>query len=265
MAYRAARPLTRIPVLPTRRFSSRPPLSTAGPAGSPAGRRSPSHRPTDANPAPRSPPAVPAEKPSPKGHFLYGKINPNCSGHNTRRARRRAPPSRVRRDPPTLYRLPPTPMHPPTPPTLHSSLPTPRLPPRVGMLEASAAYPALPARQAGLWKVPSISTYPIPQTPSSAKYISLPYTTRHGEDAQQIPPSTPTYPTPPSRQPTLAAPRGAPSSTWRETSPARPPEYREPALGKSRRRTAYPQQIVTTRLLYCLQDRFAQLSRLQRI
>jgi hypothetical protein len=36
-------------------------------------------------------------------------------------------------------------------------------------------------------------------------------------------------------------------------------------LGKSRRRTAYPQQIVTTRLLYCLQDRFAQLSRLQRI
>jgi hypothetical protein len=37
------------------------------------------------------------------------------------------------------------------------------------------------------------------------------------------------------------------------------------SLGKSRRRTAYPQQIVTTRLLYCLQDRFAQLSRLQRI
>src|SRR6201996_6896450 len=28
---------------------------------------------------------------------------------------------------------------------------------------------------------------------------------------------------------------------------------------------AYPQQIVTTRLLYCLQDPFAQLSRLQRI
>jgi hypothetical protein len=39
----------------------------------------------------------------------------------------------------------------------------------------------------------------------------------------------------------------------------------ENPLGKSRRRTAYPQQIVTTRLLYCLQDRFAQLSRLQRI
>jgi hypothetical protein len=35
--------------------------------------------------------------------------------------------------------------------------------------------------------------------------------------------------------------------------------------GKSRRRRAYPQQIVTTRLLYCLQDPFAHLSRLQRI
>ena len=34
---------------------------------------------------------------------------------------------------------------------------------------------------------------------------------------------------------------------------------------KSRRRRADPQQIVTTRLLYCLQDPFAQLSRLQRI
>ena len=37
------------------------------------------------------------------------------------------------------------------------------------------------------------------------------------------------------------------------------------SAGKSRRRRAYPQQIVTTRLLYCLQDPFAQLSRLQRI
>ncbi len=47
--------------------------------------------------------------------------------------------------------------------------------------------------------------------------------------------------------------------------PARRPSGGPPTLGKSRRRTAYPQQIVTTRLLYCLQDRFAQLSRLQRI
>lgn len=53
---------------------------------------------------------------------------------------------------------------------------------------------------------------------------------------------------------------------------AHPPEREQEALfswpalaGKSRRRRAYPQQIVTTRLLYCLQDPFAQLSRLQRI
>lgn len=37
------------------------------------------------------------------------------------------------------------------------------------------------------------------------------------------------------------------------------------AAGKSRRKRACPQQIVTTRLLYCLQGPFAQLSRLQRI
>lgn len=36
-------------------------------------------------------------------------------------------------------------------------------------------------------------------------------------------------------------------------------------LRKSRRRRAYPQQIVTTRLLYCLQDPFAHPSRLQGI
>ena len=47
--------------------------------------------------------------------------------------------------------------------------------------------------------------------------------------------------------------------------PLRSPAMPKLQLGKSRRRTAYPQQIVTTRLLYCLQDRFAQLSRLQRI
>jgi hypothetical protein len=53
----------------------------------------------------------------------------------------------------------------------------------------------------------------------------------------------------------------------RQSSPVRPARrHRRLALaGKSRRRRAYPQQIVTTRLLYCLQDPFAQLSRLQRI
>ena len=53
-------------------------------------------------------------------------------------------------------------------------------------------------------------------------------------------------------------------SSHRSTPYEAGPEDRA-TLGKSRRRTAYPQQIVTTRLLYCLQDRFAQLSRLQRI
>jgi hypothetical protein len=54
------------------------------------------------------------------------------------------------------------------------------------------------------------------------------------------------------------------NQTKRTREPLRAPP-REDVLGKSRRSTAYPQQIVTTRLLYCLQDRFAQLSRLQRI
>ena len=51
------------------------------------------------------------------------------------------------------------------------------------------------------------------------------------------------------------------------TQPPTPPRLAEqPDIGGNRgESTAYPQQIVTTRLLYCLQDRFAQLSRLQRI
>jgi len=72
--------------------------------------------------------------------------------------------------------------------------------------------------------------------------------------------------------------------TWSKTSPVLTPFYPDSLftckkkknlehipliiLGKyekSRRRRADPQQIVTTRLLYCLQDPFAQLSRLQRI
>ena len=50
------------------------------------------------------------------------------------------------------------------------------------------------------------------------------------------------------------------------TTPLTQPAPRRAVMSeKSRRRRAYPQQIVTTRLLYCLQDPFAQLSRLQRI
>jgi hypothetical protein len=58
---------------------------------------------------------------------------------------------------------------------------------------------------------------------------------------------------PPSQHHTSSPVRLAERSRWRALA------------GKSRRRRAYPQQIVTTRLLYCLQDPFAQLSRLQRI
>ena len=103
----------------------------------------------------------------------------------------------------------------------------------------------------------------------------LPYTT-HSPGPKTVHPSDqvqPAYPTPsPSpddshpegdRHPHTAKSRRAtlhPSAT-----PPTRPRLAGHTLGKSRRRTAYPQQIVTTRLLYCLQDRFAQLSRLQRI
>lgn len=62
---------------------------------------------------------------------------------------------------------------------------------------------------------------------------------------------------------TLHRPSG--DDTSKNPQPLQVSRNPENPLGKSRRRTAYPQQIVTTRLLYCLQDRFAQLSRLQRI
>lgn len=41
--------------------------------------------------------------------------------------------------------------------------------------------------------------------------------------------------------------------------------YEAAAVGNQGEDTAYPQRIVATRPLYRLQDRFAQLSRLQRI
>ncbi|KAG5742647.1 hypothetical protein H9Q72_014542, partial [Fusarium xylarioides] len=89
------------------------------------------------------------------------------------------------------------------------------------------------------------------------------------------------YPAPPNAQPhgtvrdsteakatkskstSLLRPSG--DDTSKDPQPLHVSRKPENPLGKSRRRTAYPQQIVTTRLLYCLQDRFAQLSRLQRI
>ncbi len=70
------------------------------------------------------------------------------------------------------------------------------------------------------------------------------------------------------RTPHKRAEAGTSSAPTRHSSPGVlpliPRRYGK-GSGKSRRRRAYPQQIVTTRLLYCLQDPFAQLSRLQRI
>ena len=70
----------------------------------------------------------------------------------------------------------------------------------------------------------------------------------------------------PKAAPDAPAPPGGPHPQLTVTLiPLLGPPDRESPGGKSRRRRAYPQQIVTTRLLYCLQDPFAQLSRLQRI
>ena len=77
--------------------------------------------------------------------------------------------------------------------------------------------------------------------------------------------SQPAYPTP---RPGREKPTKSRSHTTAPPSPpckARQLRRWRALAGKSRRRRAYPQQIVTTRLLYCLQDPFAQLSRLQRI
>ena len=70
-----------------------------------------------------------------------------------------------------------------------------------------------------------------------------------GSQVRAEPPARRTYPAP--ARPQRRKPRKA--------------HQRRALAGKSRRRRVYPQQIVTTRLLYCLQDPFAQLSRLQRI
>ena len=56
-------------------------------------------------------------------------------------------------------------------------------------------------------------------------------------------------------------PGNAPSTS----KPLHSPPSGGSSVGNRGKDPAYPQQIVTTRLLYCLQDRFAQLSRLQRI
>lgn len=116
-------------------------------------------------------------------------------------------------------------------------------------------------------------------SPKTTPRTALPYAfqIQRNDDPVEVSSPRPAYPIhipdpkndqvrdrgPRSPYPTHAGPqrhRGLPSPS----SPIRP--RRGGVLtGKSRRRRAYPQQIVTTRLLYCLQDPFAHLSRLQRI
>ncbi len=116
----------------------------------------------------------------------------------------------------------------------------------------------------------------LPYTCAARYGVAYPIGTTHWPGPKTVHPSDqvqPAYPTPiPS--PDDSHPEGGPPSHTPKSRratlhpPATPPTRPRLAghtLGKSRRRTAYPQQIVTTRLLYCLQDRFAQLSRLQRI
>ena len=117
---------------------------------------------------------------------------------------------------------------------------------------------------------------PVPDRPTLHDTSSLPSSMsspsrpviRRPENAYPAPipaqdlPSLPDLPSaqPMSYRPTLQATAGAEVSTSPSASPSS--GVRD---GKSGRRTAYPQRIVATRPLYRLQDRFAQLSRLQRI
>ncbi len=147
-------------------------------------------------------------------------------------------------------RLPYTSQHPtstspsrlhPNRPTLHPNSPTLHLPvPNFHLPEPPTLHPDRP------------TLHPNSPTPRHPTFSHLP--------ASQT-----TYPTP---QPAHAVPRQhLPPTLSPQLSPVRPTGHRcrRALAGKSRRRRAYPQQIVTTRLLYCLQDPFAQLSRLQRI
>ena len=161
-----------------------------------------------------------------------------------------------------------------------------------------SAYPRATTASTPTYPTPP---YPIPQPTSLAHPAKSTRPTLHRPTLYPQPtrpsPHRPTLerpahqarlpPRPSPRRPTLHCPAPSPCRGWPAVgdrspslprpSPPRPtrelagptpiqPRFPELALGrKSRRRTAYPQQIVTTRLLYCLQDRFAQLSRLQRI
>ena len=176
--------------------------------------------------------------------------------------------------------------------------PTPQ-PTALQNLPYNATYPAThPAAKLTLHRnLPYIETYPTAQppalqpkgpapTPSPARTCPAPHlaaklTLQPDSPKAAAPPQT--YPAAklvPQRTSALQRrraltitksppnlPYNAPATTKPDRNPRAPPldPPRRVVTGKSRRRRAYPQQIVTTRLLYCLQDPFAQLSRLQRI
>ena len=202
--------------------------------------------------------------------------------HTSAHALRPGPPGRPTLHPPYTYPAP----------TLHSA------PEQTGQPRArpQRTYPtpaALPNRPPS--RVPSRPAYPAPLTLHRATAY-LPYTSSHtapsqpaSQPATGASPGSPTlHPAPLVRSPSLSsrdqvkvgAADPAPQPTYPTPRPGqaekdsatntpqvlpRKARPRRALAGKSRRRRAYPQQIVTTRLLYCLQDPFAQLSRLQRI
>ena len=138
----------------------------------------------------------------------------------------RPPPSRLPR---TAHPEPSTLCRPPSPSTLGRPPPG-QVPP------SRAVYPG-PTSVPSTWPSPSRAVYPGPAARQGRKG-RRPLTDRRSKHPRL----------------SLSSPRKA-----------RRRHRRRALAGKSRRRRAYPQQIVTTRLLYCLQDPFAQLSRLQRI
>ena len=179
------------------------------------------------------------------------------------------------REPRAPQRTYPAPTYRPGPPTPLPARPTLHLPctPRSCTIRST---------KSPSWALPNRPTLHLsPPTETSAGFLRL------GDETQDLPasrlppadlpctgsraerrgglPDHTRLPTPPSRTHTHAHNTRTHAHTPSPPRKARRQHRRRALAGKSRRRRAYPQQIVTTRLLYCLQDPFAQLSRLQRI
>lgn len=142
--------------------------------------------------------------------------------------------------------LPPT--CPENRPSRNTTLPTSRLPWRLRRKRQSKYHAAYPP--------PSVSREIGQAGNDQVKYLAASLGNRPSRKRQSQNTKAPTpHPAPP-------------KASARTPAPVSPPVRRATGralAGKSRRRRVYPQQIVTTRLLYCLQDPFAHLSRLQRI